>query len=290
MIQYSREAQFARAQLLRMYNDLLVFVEDASCQNMHVRVLSRIVEGAGRISHVFPLYGRSNVIEAALNDDGKDPRRVYLIDGDLDLLTGRSVPECDRLHRLSAYSLENFLLTEDALREIATECSHNADATTLDSRLDYSRNLALILRCFLPLFEYYAVVARLNLAIPTVSYSVMRLVKSNHSEFRISASAIAERMKEVRRLIVSAVGWSIFLEELARIRSVSRQLEDRTSAISGKDCLLVLAHAYLRTALQLRDSFNGFRVRLAARFDPGRAPGYRDFVLSALQSNFRLQQ
>lgn len=290
MIQYTRDAQLARAHLLRLYNDLLVFVEDTTCQNMHVRIISRILGSAGKLTHVFPLHGRKNVVDAAIGDDGKDLRRVYLIDGDLDQLSQRSLPPCDRLHRVSAYSIENLLLTEPALIEIATECAVDDTHDALAAQIDFPTNKNTIVRCLLALFEHYAIVARLDLSIETISYSVIRLTKIDQTSVQLSPDAIVARLRYVRRQIVAAVGWAVFKQELRKVKELSASLADQSSVISGKDYLLPLAHAYLRVTMNLRDSLNGLRVRLARHFDPALAPDLTNFFRSALNAAFRLRQ
>lgn len=268
MIRYTKEAQLARAHLLRLYNDLIVFVEDATCQNMHVRIISAILGKVGKIAHVFPLYGRSNVVDAAVRDDGNDLRRVYLIDGDLDQLTQRSVPACSRLHRVAAYSIENLLITETALIEIAAECAVDDARNELASRIDFLNRKQSVVRCLRSLFEHYAIVARLDLPIDTISFSVMRMTRVRGTSVGLSPPAIARRLRAVRRQIVSAVGWAAFKQELQGVRILSAGLVDQSATMSGKDYLLPLTHAYLRATMNLRDSFNGFRVRLARHFDP----------------------
>lgn len=290
MIQYAKEAQFARAHLLRLYNDLLVFVEDATCQNMHVRIISKILGPGGKLTHVFPLYGRSNVIDAAVQDDGRDARRLYLVDGDFDQLTLRSIPKCDRLHRIAAYSMENWLITEAALAEIAAECATDDSHSTLVSRINFARNRHVVVRCLLTLFEHYAVVARLNLPIETVSYSVMRLIETDQTLVALSPDAITARIRNVRRRIVAAVGWGVFKRELSEIKARAEVVPDQLSILSGKDYLLPLAHTYLRVTMNLRDSFNGFRVRLARHFEPESTPDLTSFVRAALANTFRLQE
>jgi hypothetical protein len=49
MIQYTANAQRARAHLLQKYNDVLIFVEDETCQNMHVRFFAKLLEGFGKV-------------------------------------------------------------------------------------------------------------------------------------------------------------------------------------------------------------------------------------------------
>lgn len=288
MIRYTRDAQLARAHLLRAYNDLIVFVEDEKCQNMHVRVLSRVVEGAGRISNVFPLGGRANVLAEALADSDDNPKRIYIIDGDLDLLTERNVPLCPRLHRLSAYSMENLVVTERGIIEVAIECAVDESESSLVARISFNDRKTFIVRTLLPLFQHYAVVSRLDLDIDTVSYSVVRLCERKEDVEVLCPRLVACRVRNVRRQIVEKVGWEAYRRTLGQVRQASGMQPDQSRLISGKDYLLPLVHAYLRSSLKLRDSFDGLRVRLARHFTPVQESSLRDFLLKALSSGFRL--
>jgi hypothetical protein len=289
MIRYANQAQFARAHLLRPYNDLLIFVEDKTCQNMHVRVFSAVLGSQGRVSHVFPLLGRRQVIDAALSDPGDDVRRVYVVDGDFDRMTGRAIPACPRLHRLSVYSMENLLLTERALVEIALESAVELDVASISQMLVFARNKSAAVRCLLPLFERYAVVNMLDLAIPTTSYAVLRMCLKEGGVEVLSPRLVGARVREIRREIVKAVGWQSYKSGLERVRVASRLVPDTSALISGKDYLLPLTHAFLRIAFKLRDSFNGLRVRLARHFDSDVAPDLREFMLYAVRSSFQLE-
>ena len=124
VIAYSADAEQARAYLLRAYNDIDIFVEDTTCQNMYARLLNRMLEPKGkRIGQVFPLHSRENVIEYCRADPNPRGRpRLYIIDADQDLILGRPAPRLKNLYRLKVYCSENLLLSEHAIVTIATEC------------------------------------------------------------------------------------------------------------------------------------------------------------------------
>jgi len=288
MIRYAREAQLARAHLLRAYNDLLVFVEDETCQNMHVRMISNILAGAGKITNVFPLYSRRNVLEAALADEGTDSRKIFIVDGDLDQLSGIDVPLNARLHRIGAYSVENLLISERSLLELACECSTELDIRELTRSVQFDSVKRTVVRALLPLFEVYAVVAKCDLSIKTVSFSVARLYETRGKNIYLLISEIRKRISDVRRQIVGQIGWQAFKLAVLDVRRNGRVILDLSNVISGKDYLLPMVHAYLRVVLNFRDSFDGLRVRLARHFDPDTAPELRDFVRGALSRNYRL--
>src|SRR5688572_6787211 len=123
VIAYSPDAEPARAYLLKSYNDLDIYVEDANCQNMYVRLFQRMVGPSKRINHVFPLDGRRNVLLACAADQAVRARqRLYVIDADQDLILGRRRPQLKHLYRLSVYCSENLLLSESAILNVAAEC------------------------------------------------------------------------------------------------------------------------------------------------------------------------
>jgi hypothetical protein len=288
MIEYTNQAQIARAHLLRGSNALLVFIEDATCQNMHVRILNKLLGRQNAISHVFPLYSRKNVIEAAIADKGDDPKRVYLIDGDFDLLTGRPIPSVKQLCRLRAYSIENLLFSEPSLIGVAEECSIDDSKDSLKKKMKFESQWQGLIRELEYLFIHYAIVSHLDLPIVTIGFNVLRLVEEESDTIVVTRSKVKQRLKEVRKEIVTRIGWKVFREEMKAMRFRSRALEDKSLYISGKDYLLPVVHAFLRKRFGLRDSYRGLSVRLAGLVEPGLAPEFRDFVQDAEKNAFAL--
>jgi hypothetical protein len=290
VIRYAAHAQIARAHLLRLYNDIFVFVEDTTCQSMHVRVLTNILNGVAKISHVFPLNGRDAVIAAAISDNDRNSRRFYVIDSDLDLLTGRTIPVCERLYRIRGYSIENLLLSEDGLIELALESAGDSDRESIISELKFVDEKQAIVRSLLPLFETYAVVFILGIPVETISYSVARICRFQGRSQILCPRKVSSRIRDVRRAIVSQVGWAKYKEEIRRVRNTARRVVDTSLLVSGKDYLLPLFHAVLRARFNFRDSFQALRVRLARHFHPDTEPGLRDFVRNAARDAFHLRQ
>jgi hypothetical protein len=151
MVAYSPEAEAARAHLLKNYNDLDIFVEDLTCQNMYVRLINRMFAGRARISQVYPLGGRVNVIQRCKADQSAPGRpRLYIIDGDIDLLLGRPAPRLRGLYRLKVYCSENLLLSEHALVTLVTEGRTRCRGPKWPSKWPYSLCLRTLYEsCFL---------------------------------------------------------------------------------------------------------------------------------------------
>ena len=92
MIEYSARAVRGLAYLFKQYNDVEVYVEDQTCKGMYEVLLGRILGEEAKISRVFQLKGKQNVIDACKADQiDTKRRRIYIIDGDFDSVVGNNI-------------------------------------------------------------------------------------------------------------------------------------------------------------------------------------------------------
>ena len=240
---------------------------------MYVRLVNRVLEAQGkRISTVFPLHGRVNLLARCTADQAVRPRRrIYLMDADQDLILGRPAPRLDHFHRLGAYCSENLLLSENAVITIATECDGNKPWHQMAIDLDFRGLIERSVRILSPLFIVYAVVYDLGLTIETVGFSVHRLLETPNAPLSLSPVLVRERVKSLIREIHSKVSHSDYRLVRSAATSAIRAGTDHSIFISGKDYLLPLIYQHLRNVAGLRDSPSGFKVRLAqlCELDPG---------------------
>ena len=265
MIAYSTEAEPGRAYLLRNYNDLDVYVEDAACLNMYVRLINRVLEPhRKRITTVFPLHGRGNLLAGCAADQAPRPRRrIYLMDADQDLILGRPAPQLNHLHRLNVYCVENLLLSEHAIVTIATECDSNKPWHQMAIDLAFRNLIERSLTVLSPLFVIYAIVYELGLTIETVGFSVHRLLETPNNPLSLSPRLIGSRVRGLIRQIRSLVSNAEYRRARTAATAGLRAGTDPSVFISGKDYLLPLIYLHVRNIAGLRDSPSGFRVRLA---------------------------
>jgi len=265
VIAYSPEAQAARAHLLKMYNDVDVFVEDATCQNMYIRLISRILGRRGRISQVYPLGGRDSVIEKCRGDQGLPARRrLYVVDADMDLILGRPSLRLQHYYRLGLYCSENLLLSEHAFITIAAEARINMPWLTLAASMALQPLLERGVRVLLPLFVVYGVAHELGLGIETTGYPVQRLLTDPNNPATLSEGLVRARTLSIVRQIRSQVPARKYRTTRNSIlRRISRSRRDHSVYISGKTYLLPLACLQLRRIAGVNDSMDRIKVRLA---------------------------
>jgi hypothetical protein len=264
-VQYSFAAQVARAFLLAQYNDIVVFVEDVTCSSLYVTIINNALEGSGSISHVFPLQGRRAVIDAVTQyQPRKIPKPcVFLIDGDLDILSGKPPPHGPPLRRLNAYCIENLVLDPNAILEVAFESDANTDRSTLKAKLNIEQRINAAAKLLRPVFEMYAVAYLLGASVATVGFSVARLLKNDVDANSLCPQLCAARGRDIRRFLVANYGWEKVKETLNQIRRTSRSASFSDHMISGKDYLFPLVNRALRGECRCTDSTNSIKVRLA---------------------------
>ena len=278
MICYSRDAEPARAYLLRAHNDIDVFVEDATCQNMYVRLISRMLGNSGsKITSVFPLHGKQNVIDRCRNDQlPRNRKRLYIIDADHDLLLRTARPRLKNLYRLNVYCSENLLISESAAITLGTESDPNQTWPDLALGLSLRPVLERSIRLLLPLFVEYAIVSKLRLPIQTVDYSVVRLLAHQADPGSLSPLLIRRRIRALRAQILAVVSPGRYQRTRQFVlKRLDRRAENHSDFISGKTYLLPLIHLRLKQVARFTDGFDKLKVRLAQHCELTIDPGLR---------------
>jgi hypothetical protein len=288
MIQYDPRTGRARARLLANYNDLDVFVEDVATQNVYVRLVNRILGRRGRITSVIALGGRASVLSACRADQSPRGRpRLYIIDGDLDIVWGAPRPRLRYLYRLGVYCCENLVATEQAAGCIGEEA---LSSTTLGAVLQLLQIDSLVgdaARRLLPLFVLYGVAAKLGLGVATSSYPVHHLIDSPSGPLTLSSRRIRGRMRQLLSEIQSTgVAKTRYRAAKRRVRSIVTRSPDPASRyISGKTYLLPLVRLQLRKLAGVQETSQRLMVRMAQHCEIDVDPGLVRAVRRAIHSN-----
>lgn len=176
MIGFSLHARRAIAYLFRPYNDIDVYVEDVVSRAMYEILLGRALEGKAQVKRVIPLGDRYQVIAAATADTTADGRRrIYIIDGDLELVLNRAGPAVPRLFRLHVYAAENLVLTETSVSEVAYESLTNTPRKDVETVVGITGLFAELERLMVPLMATLTAVHQCAPEVATMRTNVMTL-------------------------------------------------------------------------------------------------------------------
>ena len=273
MVRYSTNAARALAFLKRFYNDIDIYIEDVTCHNMVLIVLKGILGHDVRLTSVNQLGGKEEVVKACKLDQQDDGRKkLYIVDGDLDLLAGRRKPKLKHLYRLRAYCFENLIITERAAIEIASEAEPNTPPAQLAQRLGYPNWITVTTKSLLSLFILYGIARKLAPELMTVGFNVHSLCTQTAGSPVLSGAKIRARMRSVFRQMLGRSDQRAINIARLEIETRANGYNPSDYIISGKDYLLPLLRAKLGAEVRLRGNVDELKVRLARHYDVAREP------------------
>ncbi len=146
--------------------DVSFYIEDIEQENFYYVILKNLFADV-RFDKIFPLGGKTNVLaEAAIY--ANDKKRVYIVDKDFDDLLS-SVVDIPNLFYLEKYSIENYLIDEEAIRKYIIEEKPRIRKSTIDSNLNFNNLLEESYNLFKDLTMLYLTTQQLDLGIINVS-------------------------------------------------------------------------------------------------------------------------
>lgn len=116
---YSSDGLAVRDLFLADFQEVLFYFEDANHEVIYERLIGRLFPHL-RFSTVFCLGGKSEVLKKAKEAPQKGKARVFVLDKDFDDLL-KKIEHLDELFYLRRYSLENYLVRWEDLKEILVE-------------------------------------------------------------------------------------------------------------------------------------------------------------------------
>jgi hypothetical protein len=273
MIKYSPRSARAIGLLKAFYNDIEIFVEDNASPNMHLLICRRILGSEIRLESVNSLGGKDAVLEACRLDQAADTRtRLYLIDGDLDLILRRAKPRLKHLYRLRAYCVENLLLSQAAVEAVCLQSAPRIQPMQIRATLDFNAWQSSVAKELLPLFITYGIARLIGPTIQTVGVSVHQLCVQQNGCPTLNRKKVFSRIRSVlRRIALQARSIKI---KAARLRTEGncRGGVSDLRYVSGRDHILPLLYHRLRSEFGFRGTTEQLKVQLAAYYDLSEEP------------------
>lgn len=252
----------------RHKNTIDVFVEDNYDEEFYKALLNRIFDRTGhKINKLLPLGCKTNVIEACRTDQASRPqKRVYIVDGDLELINDENNHKLNFLHVHDRYCIENYLLEENPLLEIL----HDAlcvDKVKIQKQLGFENWLDGISEPLIELFLHYNICKRKSPTIQTVGYSVGRLCVAKKKVHVLDIPKINQRIEEIKLEILKSISKDEYDKEIKSLRAKwPVNSKNLLKIVSGKDYLiplLLMRFAKFRDLGGISIPKHSLRLRLA---------------------------
>ncbi|MFT5104265.1 MAG: hypothetical protein ACI86C_001929 [Candidatus Latescibacterota bacterium] len=259
-------------------NDIDIYIEDTAFgySKLFSILFSRVFEGRYKVGKVFPLGGREAVVSEHAASESDRPS-VYIIDGDLFLLTGDTAVNKKGLYEFPYYCVENVLCDHESLLSVMDEEEPEKDHSKINELFDYQKWLENNEEKLFLLFVEYAISMILNPQEQTVAFKVSGLVSSNKGE--LDRIKLLKRIEELKSLSVNRSS----LEEYQAAQSkIICEFEgsglNKLDIVSGKEYILPLLKTRAKSIVKTKISDLNFKMRLARICNIERLASAMDYV------------
>jgi hypothetical protein len=251
------------------YNDIDVYIEDTAegYRKLFKEILNKALNGQFSIEQVFPIGNSSQVIEECeKNQAPSERKKLYIIDGDLVLLNGWTREDLKGLFILPRYCIENYLIDEQAIYQVAYEEDSEIDMDKIKELLDFQSWLNLNETHLVNLFIIYAICFRYLPHQQTVGFKVKSLCSSNTGI--VCPTKVETRIIELKDKLINLFGEEKLNHEIAITNERIKNKGDRlVRYVSGKDYLLPLLITRLQSFMRFSSNSTLIRIRLAMKSD-----------------------
>lgn len=176
------------------FNDINFYFEDSGKENYYLKILQKLYPEK-KITKVFGLSGKKSIIdECRKNVNSKN--QIYVLDKDFDDILERKI-DLANLFYLERYSIENFLLEEDAFIEFIIEQKPTLRKTAIERNFKIKNSLKDISLILKELTSYYILAQKNKLEIKSCKISPERFCKSER-RFVIDGDKVIAYKEQVK--------------------------------------------------------------------------------------------
>ncbi|MGV1135142.1 DUF4435 domain-containing protein [Klebsiella pneumoniae] len=265
MLERGLAAKKAKSVFFEERNTIDIYIEDTAVgyKKIYKCILNRLLGERFLINDVFPLGGKTAVLQSWENDRNKRNRpQLHIVDGDIELLGGER--RCDSgLYTLPYYCIENIFLCEQALLDILVEEDPEKERDELSQAFNFTEWNRLNIEPLIKLFITYYLVKKYVPQTQNVHYQVSRLAADNSGVVDIGKVNI--RITELETEIIKIISEDELNHEKERILKKIDGNYDIKKYISGKDYLLPLIVTRMKSIVNTRVSNITLKHRISQR-------------------------
>lgn len=239
------------------FNDVSFYVEDEEQENFFFCILKRLFPEI-RIERIFPLGGKDNVIEEAEKNQG-DKKKVFIVDKDFDDLLNKIV-HYDNLFYLDRYSIENYLLEQDAFINYIISEKPKLKRANIENQLNIETCLTDIFNVLKELVYLHIIVQNKCSQIKNVSLNHERFVRFINNSFETRNDQI-NNYKQYITNELSKIDRRLTL--MGQMRSIKKIVLLKTNA----NCMIHVPGKYtIKMLKQMIESLFGLSSRNTESF------------------------
>lgn len=219
-------------------NTFEVYVEDSTMIPQWTNYVRKCLPAGAKLTSVNAIGSRKDVIDLCRRDQANDGRkRIYIVDGDLDFISGKGIPRLKYLHRIPYTNIESTVFDATAIGELCAIGNGASKAVERDAfKLYFETNWNFIADLLGP---FFAVNSIFSLGIETCSCHVTRFSNLNNGLYFPDRVTIGAKLHEIRN---AARGKSGVKKQIRSARSRAKSLP-KNKILSGKSIILpIVSH------------------------------------------------
>lgn len=261
----SLSGKIAKAIFFQDENELDIYVEDTEIgsEKIYSIIITRLLGSKFKINRVFSLGGRKAVIDTCnAFADKNDRKRLFIIDGDLNLLCGEHLT-IKNLYTLNMYCYENLLIDDSALISFMDDEDANTSIDEIQRQLGFdnwiNKNEGLLIN----LFVYYGLCHIFLPSIQTVGIKYSNYISSD-SGF-VDADIVNTKISELDEMLRHDIDSSLLDNEKKKLEKNISLYCRPIDLVSGKDYLLPLAILRMKKITKFTYKNESLKIRLAKK-------------------------
>jgi len=159
MLELSDEAKRLTSTFLTYRNDIDIYTEDELKDKEFYKVLfDRLLTKKLKINDITPLGSRKNVITRCGNEPENGRKKIFIIDKDINVVSGNNIPVLKNLFILDGYCIENFVLDKESITKFIYMNCAIRPKEEIESDLDYENWLANYANKLVELFIHFGII------------------------------------------------------------------------------------------------------------------------------------
>lgn len=237
MLGFSSQIQRLVSTFMTYRNDIDIYTEDEEKDKEFYRsLLKKLVPTSIRINDVTPLGSKRNVLDRCQKELPNGRKKLFIVDGDINLINEKTVYTLPNLYVHDAYCIENLLIDrESVLKFIYMQCAVKSEEE-IEQLVDYENWLSAYSKELINLFLHFAIADLFNL--PFTLGNAYQFHKKNGDDFIFDEDATKLEIDKLKRYIIDKVAQSDYERELTRLKATWAFNENNfLKAVSGKDYL-----------------------------------------------------
>ncbi len=280
MLERNDLGKFAKSIFYDDINDIDIYVEDTArgYEKILTTIFSRVLKDKYRIETVFPLGSRINVHKKYVENINHITRpTLYVVDGDLYLMTGDNINNDRGIYVFPFYCFENIICQEQSILEVLNEEDCIKNLQEIIANYDYSawyeRNSQLLHKLFIE----YAIVKKLNPTIQTVAFDIKKLTEDGFGN--LSIQKVENRMNELKSILINEFGQEVYdLTKEETIICIKQRNYEPLDVVSGKDYIFPLLKTRARSIVKTNMTDITFKLRLTTKINLEKIENIDEFV------------